>query len=154
MTLQHNIHREPPQDATQDYPQSGRAKQVFRVCPAASGLSSLRREGGASSLVGWQEFADEDVSLVPGRLGAAFELAAGGGGLLHHLGPRACRGATRRLLGSGASGAEGRGVDWRGRGAMAAWPQVPDVGVPDRCRLQAVVVDRPGAARGELAEVL
>ena len=117
---------------------------LLRLRDAAGGLSDVRREGGASSLVRRQEPADDDLPLVPGRLGEAALVERGGRGLWHDVAERVPLGKTRCFVGFGAPRPGRHRGDWRRRSAVAEGAQVPDVGLPDRRGLQAAVVDRPG----------
>ena len=89
---------------------------VFHVRDAPGRMPELwrRRRGGA---VGERQAScDDDVRVVPRRLGEEDELVGGGGGVPDLLGPRVSLSRDGRDVGSGASRPRGRGGD-RGRGA-------------------------------------
>jgi hypothetical protein len=125
MVLRSNILPESHSRAIENYPQSCRAAQVVRlsgstlgrsadqdrdrdsvraavtdfgllcVRHAARGMSTVRCESGASTLVRWQAPIDDDLPLVPGRLGQANVLAERGRSVRYDLAERVSLGKTR-----------------------------------------------------------
>ena len=79
-------------------------RRVLRVCHAACGLPTLRRDGGASALGRGKVPLDDQLPLVPGPLGEAVVLGGGGRDLPHHLEKRLRVGKTRGFLGRAPSG--------------------------------------------------
>ena len=94
-----------------------------------------------------KEQLTHELPMVPGQLGAASLLEGGGRDLPDHLAARPQCGPACRSVGRVAPEFVGRPGDRRRRDPVAAGASLPDLGLPDRRRLQAAVVDRPGADR-------
>jgi len=126
----------------------------LRLRDASGRLPDMWRESRKSSLVRWQEPANDDLPLVFGWLGPATLLEGRRRGIRYHMAECVPLGKTCRFVGFGPSEAGGHRVDWRRRSAVAEGAQVSHVSLPNRQRLEAPVMDWQGSNREDLPAIL
>ena len=118
---------------------------LLRVHHAASQLPDVQCEGRTNPLGRRQEWFDDNVPLVLGRLGEAAFVEGSCRHVWHDMAERISLGKTCRFVGFGAPESGGNRIDWRRRSAVAKRAQVSDVGLSDRFRLEAAVMDWQGS---------
>ena len=121
-------------------------RRLLRLRHAPRRLPEVRRDRRGGPVGRRQEPADHDLPLVPGRLGQAALVA---GGRRRRSTPPGKRSTARSSIavdvGPGAPHAERDRGPRRRRDPVAAGAPLPDAGLPDRRRVQAAALGRPGA---------